>query len=178
MHELRSVIAQEIQADPETYSAIVLEKEPDEYCRWIQNPDAWGGQIELQILSKHFNVEICSVDVKTLRVDRYNTGQSKRCILVYSGIHYDVVATSPSDYPHTASDAPPEFDTKVFNADDEEVVTTAAELCKRLRGQGYFTDTASFNLKCKICNGVFTGEQGALEHYNETQHFDFGEVRG
>ena len=38
MLELRSIIAQTIQGNPETYSAIVLEKPPDDYCRWIQKP--------------------------------------------------------------------------------------------------------------------------------------------
>ena len=60
MTELRSIIAQNIQANQETYSAVVLDQKPDDYCRWIQNEDAWGGAIELDILSKHFDVEIIS----------------------------------------------------------------------------------------------------------------------
>ena len=67
MQELRSIIAQSIQADPETYSAVVLDKNPDDYCRWIQSEDAWGGAIELGILSKHFDIEICSIDVQVFR---------------------------------------------------------------------------------------------------------------
>ena len=47
MHELRSVIAQAIQANRDKYTAVVLDKEPDKYCRWIQTQDAWGGGIEL-----------------------------------------------------------------------------------------------------------------------------------
>ena len=47
MHELRSVIAQAIQANRDKYTAAVLDKEPDKYCRWIQSQDAWGGGIEL-----------------------------------------------------------------------------------------------------------------------------------
>ena len=47
MHELRSVIAQAIQANRDKYTAVVLDKEPDKYCRWIQSQDAWGGGIEL-----------------------------------------------------------------------------------------------------------------------------------
>ena len=33
MHELRSIIAQNVQADPKTYSAVILEQNPDDYCR-------------------------------------------------------------------------------------------------------------------------------------------------
>ena len=50
MHELRSVIAQAIQANRDKYTAVVLDKEPDKYCRWIQTQDAWGGGIELGTL--------------------------------------------------------------------------------------------------------------------------------
>ena len=51
MHELRSVIAQAIQANRDKYTAVVLDKEPDKYCRWIQTQDAWGGGIELGTFS-------------------------------------------------------------------------------------------------------------------------------
>jgi ubiquitin thioesterase OTU1 len=64
MPELRSLVASAIQAEPEVYSKVVLEQEPDDYCRWIQSQDAWGGAIELGILSKHFDIEICSLDVQ------------------------------------------------------------------------------------------------------------------
>ena len=64
MPELRSLVAGVIQSDPETYSRVVLEQSPDDYCRWIQTQDAWGGAIELGILSKHFETEICSIDVQ------------------------------------------------------------------------------------------------------------------
>jgi len=44
MNELRSIIAQLIQSQPDKYPRVVLDnKEPDEYCRWIQTEDAWGG---------------------------------------------------------------------------------------------------------------------------------------
>ena len=178
MHELRSIIAQAIQADPETFSAVVLERAPDDYCRWIQTPDAWGGQIELEILSKHFDVEICSIDVQTLRVDRYNEGRPTRCILVYSGIHYDVVALSQSDPPHDKAHLPPEFDVKVFDARDDEVLQKSVGLCRLLQRQGYFTNTANFSVRCNVpgCGGVFVGEAGAVEHAKQTGHYDFGET--
>jgi ubiquitin thioesterase OTU1 len=176
MHELRSIIAQNIQSDREKYSAAVLDKNPDDYCRWIQTEDAWGGAIELDILSRHFDIEICSIDVQTGRNDVFNEGCSKRCILVYSGIHYDVIATSPSEPPFERAYAPPEFDEKVFDRFDEEVLIKAKELCKELQKQHYFTDTASFTIRCNVCGGTFTGEKGATEHATATGHYDFGEA--
>jgi ubiquitin thioesterase OTU1 len=64
MPELRSLVASAIQGEPEVYTKVVLEQTPDEYCRWIQTPDAWGGAIEMGILAKHFEIEICSIDVQ------------------------------------------------------------------------------------------------------------------
>ncbi len=176
MTELRSIIAQNIQANPDTYSAAVLDQQPDDYCRWIQTEDAWGGAIELDILSKHFNVEISSIDVQTLRIDRFNEGRPERCILVYSGIHYDAIALSPSDPPHKTAYAPPEFDTKIFDVQDMVVLEGAVELCRVLQGKHYYTDTAAFSVRCNICGKLAVGEKGATEHAAATGHYDFGEA--
>lgn len=68
MLELRSLVASQIQEEPDVYTKVVLDnREPDDYCRWIQTEEAWGGAIELAILSKHFNVEVCSIDVQVSR---------------------------------------------------------------------------------------------------------------
>ena len=176
MTELRSVVAQSIQAQPEKYPAVVLDKQPDDYCRWIQTEDAWGGAIELDIFSRHFEVEICSIDVQTLRIDRFNEGRPTRCILVYSGIHYDVIALSPADPPYDHTYAPAEFDTKIFDAKDNVILERAVELCQILQSRHYFTDTATFTLLCNICKQTFTGEIGAAEHAAKTGHYDFGEA--
>lgn len=176
MTELRSIVAQTIQAQPDIYTEVVLEKKPNDYCRWIQTEDAWGGGIELSILSKHFEVEICSIDVQSLRVDRFNEGAATRCVVVYSGIHYDTIALSPSDEPYTHAYAPPEFDTKIFDAADPVVLEKAVALCQVLQGKHYFTDTGGFQIRCNICGGVFVGEKGASEHAGETGHYDFGET--
>ncbi|KAE8348242.1 hypothetical protein BDV28DRAFT_143978 [Aspergillus coremiiformis] len=176
MNELRSVVAQAIQETPDIYSEAVLEKKPDDYCRWIQNEGSWGGGIELSILSKYFDTEICSIDVQTLRIDRFNEGSPARCVLVYSGIHYDTVALSPSDPPFTHTYAPPEFDTKVFDAADALVLVKALELCKILQSKHYYTDTAAFRIRCNTCGGGFIGEKGATQHATQTGHHSFGEA--
>lgn len=176
MNELRSIVSQTIQANSDMYSEAVLEKKPDDYCRWIQNEDSWGGGIELSILSKHFDIEICSIDVQTLRVDRFNEGPPTRCVLVYSGIHYDTIALSPSDAPFTHTYAPPDFDTKVFDAADPVVLRKSLEVCRVLQDKHYYTDTAGFRIRCNTCGGTFTGEKGATQHAAQTGHYDFGEA--
>ncbi|KAI9797957.1 MAG: ubiquitin-specific protease otu1 [Piccolia ochrophora] len=175
--ELRSLVAQTIQANPTTYTAAVLDnKAPDAYCRWITSPASWGGGIELAILSEHFDIEVCSIDVQTLRVDRFNEGARTRCVVVYSGIHYDAIASSPSEPPHAVATAPPEWDVKVFDAADEAVLETALELCRVLQGRHYYTDTAGFSVRCEACGATFKGEKGAQEHAAETGHYEFGEA--
>ncbi|PYH75984.1 OTU-like cysteine protease [Aspergillus uvarum CBS 121591] len=176
MTELRSVVAQTIQANPDLYTEAVLEKKPDDYCQWIQNEGSWGGGIELSILSKHFDIEICSIDVQTLRVDSFNEGPSMRCIVVYSGIHYDTIALSPSSPPYTHADVPAEFDTKVFDANDPLVLEKSLALCKVLHERHYYTDTAGFRLRCNTCDRTFVGERGATQHAEQTGHIDFGEA--
>ena len=76
MTELRSLVASTIQEQPDVYPAVVLEKNPDEYCRWIQTEDAWGGGIEMIILSKHFDIEICSIDVQVSYHDLHPQSRS------------------------------------------------------------------------------------------------------
>ncbi|KAL8713931.1 MAG: hypothetical protein Q9220_002077 [cf. Caloplaca sp. 1 TL-2023] len=176
MTELRSMIASYIQEHKDDYSEVVLEKKPDDYCRWIQTEDAWGGAIELDVFSRQFDIEICSIDVQTLRVDRFNEGMPKRCILVYSGIHYDSIALSQSDQYQISGYAQPEEDVKIFDSADEAVLNAALELCRELQQRHYFTDTAAFQVKCNVCKKTFVGEKGATEHARETGHYDFGEA--
>ncbi|KAL8872314.1 MAG: hypothetical protein Q9174_002038 [Haloplaca sp. 1 TL-2023] len=176
MTELRSIIASHIQDNNDKYSEVVLEKQPDDYCRWIQTEDAWGGAIELNVLSQQFDIEICSVDVQTSRVDRFNEGMPKRCILVYSGIHYDTIAVSQSN-PYTMDGyALPEEDIKIFDAQDDAVLAAALELCGELKKKHYYTDTAGFQVRCNICKRTFVGEKGATEHASQSGHYDFGEA--
>ena len=115
--------------------------------------------------------------MQTLRADRYNEGRAKRCILVYSGIHYDAIALSRSDPPHDTAYAPPEFDTKIFDAQDLVILEGAIELCRVLQGKHYYTDTAAFTLRCNICGKLSVGEKGATEHAASSGHYDFGEAQ-
>ncbi|KAI5301942.1 ubiquitin-specific protease otu1 [Ascosphaera pollenicola] len=177
MTELRSIVAQTIQAQPDRFSESILGQPPDAYCQWIQSEKSWGGQIELIILSEHFGIGICSIDAQSLRVDRYNEESPTRCLIVYSGIHYDAIALSPSDPPYTQSYAPPEFDTRVFDAVDPVALEKAVELCRILQSRHYYTDTAQFTLKCNNCGGLLKGEKGAVEHAAATGHHDFAEAQ-
>ena len=171
--EFRSIVAEVIQADPDTYNKAVLDnKEPNKYCRWIKSSDSWGGQVELVILAKYFGVEIFALDVQHLRVDKYNEGEGqRRCIVVYSGIHYDTVALN------IGGGGMPESDVKQFEPGiKDEALTAALELCGQLRDKHYYTDTAGFKIRCNDCGTEVVGEQGATEHASKTGHYNFGEA--
>ena len=172
MTELRSLVAQAIQRDPEQYNEAILQRAPDEYCKWISYSDSWGGGIELSILSQEFDIEIASINVQDNRVDRFNEGRPRRCILVYSGIHYDTIALVPQGL----SSQDPSQDIKLFDANDDIILEAARELCGQLRKQHYFTDTQKFDIKCNKCGWKGAGERGAIQHATETGHSDFGEA--
>ncbi|KAH6637470.1 hypothetical protein C7974DRAFT_389583 [Boeremia exigua] len=172
MTELRSLVAQAIQRDPEYYNEAILQRSPDEYCKWIQYSDSWGGGIELSILSQEFDIEIASINVQDLRVDRFNEGRPRRCILVYSGIHYDTIAFVPSGCSTFSS----ENDVKLFDATDDAILDGARQLCGELKKQKYYTDTQKFDIKCNVCGWKGAGERGAVQHAEETGHVDFGEA--
>ncbi|KAK8156687.1 ubiquitin thioesterase OTU1 [Phyllosticta citrichinensis] len=174
MRELRSMVAEAIynlaREQPDLYNEATLERSPEDYSRWIQRDDAWGGSIELGIFANHFKVEICSIDVQHLRVDRYNQGMPRRIIVVYSGIHYDTIALTPSP-----SD-PVVKATFQFDSSNDEVLERAVKLCSILQERRYYTDTGNLGVKCNICGWTGNGEMAAVQHATATSHHDFGEV--
>ena len=64
MHELRSLVASTIANNPDKYSDAILDKPREQYCRWIQSDDSWGGYVELSILAQHFDSEVASINVQ------------------------------------------------------------------------------------------------------------------
>ena len=63
---LRKICSERILADPDTYCEPVLGKPNAEYASWILNPFNWGGEVELGILSHHFDMEICVVSMEVV----------------------------------------------------------------------------------------------------------------
>jgi len=169
--ELRQLVAGTIQENTTEYSAAVLEQSPDAYCEWIKMESSWGGGIELGILAEFFDMEICTVDVGTGNMIRFNEGKDMMVIVAYSGIHYDAIALSPAGAGVMDSD----MDEVVFKKGDVGMLDGARDLCRKLREQHYFTDTNSFTLRCNICKKGFKGQMAAVVHAKATGHHDFGE---
>ncbi|XP_055040321.1 ubiquitin thioesterase OTU1 [Misgurnus anguillicaudatus] len=168
--EMRGLIAQIVASDPTAYSEAVLGKTNEDYCAWIRRDDTWGGAIEVSILSKFYQCEICVVDTQTVRVDRFgeDAGYSKRVLLIYDGIHYDPLQKVALD-----SDVPPQT---VFSATDDIILAEALELADEARRKRQFTDVNRFSLRCMVCQTGLVGQKEAREHAKETGHTNFGEV--
>lgn len=136
-----------------TFDAVFLSlfsRPRDDYIATILRPATWGGAIELTILANHYGTEICSVDVETGRVDRFTPerGDGNRCVLIYSGIHYDAATIAP------ILDVPDDFhQTRIpiqSEGDDDPILVATKKLADKLRAKRAYTNTATFDLKCQV----------------------------
>lgn len=82
---------------------------------------------------------------------------------------------SPSEPPHTRADSPPEFDRRVWDSDDDDILVKAQDLCRMLQAKHYYTDTGGMAIRCQVCRSVFHGEQEASAHAQQTGHYDMVE---
>jgi len=174
--KIRQIVADGIRQDMVTYSEAILGATRDNYIATILKPSTWGGAIELGILAKHFKTEIASIDVETGRIDQFSPsagGTGYRCIVVYSGIHYDAATLAPVE------DAPNEWHQSIFpitSADTSDpIIEAAKKLATILRERRAFTNTTTFDLKCEQCGKGLKGEKDARAHAQETGHVRFGE---
>merc|ERR1711964_326500 len=132
-----------------------------------------GGFIDMAILSEYLGVQICSVCVRSLRVDFFpNEPQTDaRIFLLYDGIHYDcVLARNAKDQNNLSA--------SVFSPTDEMALNKAVAVALDLQEKKQFTDTANFTLQCQHCWTKLKGEKDAQEHGKATGHFNFQECNG
>ncbi|ESR65575.1 OVARIAN TUMOR DOMAIN-containing deubiquitinating enzyme 2 [Citrus sinensis] len=175
--ELRQVIAATVASDPVKYSEAFLGKSNQEYCSWIQDPEKWGGAIELSILADYYGREIAAYDIQTTRCDLYGQEKkySERVMLIYDGLHYDALAISPFE------GAPEEFDQTIFPVQKGRTIGPAEDLALKLvkeqQRKKTYTDTANFTLRCGVCQIGVIGQKEAVEHAQATGHVNFQEYR-
>jgi len=101
---------------------------------------------------------------------RFGEGKyENRCIVMYSGIHYDATSLAPTE------SAPVDFHQTVFPVTSESIMQAAGKLATKRREKKAFTNTATFDLRCQICSKGLKGEKEARQHASETGHVDFGE---
>ncbi|KAL8289915.1 hypothetical protein RB597_001516 [Gaeumannomyces tritici] len=168
---LRNQIAEYILAHPETYNNATLEKPPEQYVRNLRGKDFWGGSIEISVLSDIYDIQIIAVDVETNQTFKHGEDKTERCLVLYSGIHYDriVFALSP--------DYPPDADITRFSVDDDSVIERAKELAEKLCQSGYFTDTNTMVVQCLVPGCDWLGDvKAANDHSKTTGHQAFDEI--
>lgn len=172
MTELRSLVAQTIQAQPDKYNEIVLEQKPDRYCEWIQTPDAWGGAIEIGIIAEQFGIEVFAINISDGSVQKFNeSGSGLRAYLIYSGIHWDCLVENC-----VGKDGPGDIDVTQFEVYDDEILVKAQEIGAYLLRHNYYTDVKRFGIVCNTCGWEGTGQESAAAHFKDTQHTDFGQL--
>jgi ubiquitin thioesterase OTU1 len=128
---------------PADYSEAILGKRRQDYMAWLQEPNTWGGAIELAIFAEYFETEILSIDILSLRMDRFgilvrslqfthfqhtcNLGEnfrfSKRVFLLFNGVHYDVLVRKIA-MPHLIQ--------TVFSTADDEALAEALSIAESL----------------------------------------------
>ncbi|OHX00259.1 OTU-like cysteine protease [Colletotrichum incanum] len=177
--ELRKMVADYIRQHPDDYPEAVLDMPVEKYIRTIQDPERWGGAIELGIFSDLFDLEVVAFDVKSQNPLRFGENKDSRCILVYSGIHYDRIACSPSEPPYTHSDLPPELDRTNWSTSDDEILDKTRALIRKLHEMHYFTDTSDFLLRCTVpgCDWLGNGQREANKHAKASGHSGFSEIK-
>jgi len=177
--ELRKVVHDAVLSDPDTFSEATLGKPPKEYAEWVLQPNSWGGQVELFVLSTHLRKQIAAYDVQTGRVDVYGEDRfprSERGHLIYDGLHYDALVFAypgledVSDTHVTVVDCSLEPISKINGFDRK-----ARALAKKDQERRLFTDVANFSLRCLVCQTGLVGENEAREHAKNTGHTNFGE---
>ena len=89
----------------------------------------------------------------------------------YDGIHYDLLVRTLFD------GAPEELDVTLFRPDDARALEQAKLVAAEARRNRTFTDTASFTLRCLVCQRGLKGQAAAVEHAQATGHANFSEYR-
>jgi ubiquitin thioesterase OTU1 len=64
---LRQDCIGEIRSNPSKFSEAAVASSAEAYCPFLENPDHWGGYIEMEILSRCYKFEIC-----VLRIEECN----------------------------------------------------------------------------------------------------------
>jgi len=168
--KLRQVIADAIRENPVQFNDVFLGRPRDEYISMILKSTAWGGAIELMIFADYYQTEISSFDIETGRCDRFGEGSyESRCIVMYSGIHYDATSLAPTE------STSPVFHQTVFPVFSAPIMLAAEKLASKLRLKKAFTNTTTFDLRCQVCGHGLKGEREARQHAKDTGHVEFGE---
>jgi len=163
-----------IDSNPTKYNAGMLGKPPNEYAKYIMNPDKWGGDIELDILAQYFNSEIAAADAqsKNIYIFGQDHGYKQRAYLIYSGIHYDAIVSNVTPEGKDRSK-----DQSTFDVKDDNVYKAVKAMVEEAHKNKEFTNVRNFSLLCEDCLQGLVGAYEASEHAKLTGHKHFTEYK-
>lgn len=165
----------------------------DDYCRKMLKQGVWGGGTELQCLSEIFGVEIVVVAIQTGKEHIFGEekGYESRCIILFTGSHYDRVAEIYDEAQTTDSDI-----TRWDVSNSEGVMQAARELAAKLKDEmdkisgepslvpadslpelrpnlciDYTPDLSSYKVRCRECGAICEGRRSVVNHTNSTGHW-------
>jgi ubiquitin thioesterase OTU1 len=164
--ELRAHCIQEIRGNPGTYTSTTLGCSADDYCRWIADPMHWGGYIEMEILSRKFDVEVCVLYIEECKLVPVTAGRQKqRIFLTYDNVHYNAVEFNG-------------FGIKAMKrvpVDEMQAAALALEMVKLLNTAGKFVSIQKCHMRCDVCGTVMKGQKEAEDHGKRTGHASFSQ---
>lgn len=167
---LRHMIIHDINTNTDIYTNDILGKERNEYCTWLQNETSWGGEIEMTILSKLFNITINAIDIETNIVYKYEIHNNNNCVyLCYDGIHYDAIALSNDNDNDNIT---------IFDKNDTSILNLVKNLAIDLKQQRQYVNINStkFEIRCLVCSLLLRGQKEAIEHATNTGHQNFSQA--
>jgi hypothetical protein len=102
--EVRQMVGALIRANPEKWNAGILGMQPEAYIRQMQNPNNWGGYVEIALLSDCFATEIVILDMTSKRpqIIGEGNGYTTRSFVFFTGNHYDAGAVGSTMEGHIA----------------------------------------------------------------------------
>lgn len=164
VRELRQIVAKMIEEDPDYYQHWISEP-LQTYCDSIRKDETWGGDVELQCLSRHFQQEICVVNSISCGLINYGESENfgSRILLLYDGIHYDPLAYEVGNTM-----------TCTFSTDNDDIVDKALDVARQVHSTGQFTNIQSMVMQCATCKIFFKDVKEATKHttlYNDHTHF-------
>lgn len=165
---LRERVAKEILADRQKFNEAILGKPVQEYVKWIQERDSWGGGIEIAVLSQVLSVAVYVLDIDALKYEKFNEDKYDEFIVIlFNGVHYDAIESTTHK--------------TVFNVKTDEqfsnlVLACALEIAKNLKRGGHAFNTHKAKIVCNICKQTFVGERDIAKHAESTGHTDFGQL--
>ena len=167
--ELRTHVMKTIKENPDIYTPLTLGCSAEEYCRWIADGRHWGGYIEMEILSKLYQVDIAVVVIEQCKILEVNACDANRTIFIlYDNIHYDSIVFKGLGIDELRIVDPKER---------EKATELALNMAKLLQQAHQYSKPSKDLLKCEQCGKLLQGSAQAQRHAEATGHVNFAQAK-